>query len=70
MSREISVINLALFMAALGPLTLWKILEKYPALSDYKLILLYWEDINISLSQSNTGKATRWDIQSLIGDKN
>ena len=50
-----SVIDLARSMAELGPLTLWEIPEEYLALSDYKLILLRWEDIDVSLSQPNIG---------------
>ena len=69
-SQGISVIDLALSTAALGPLTLWETPEEYPALSDHELILLRWEDIDHSLSQSNTGRTTGWDIQGLIGDKN
>ena len=69
MSQGISVIDLALSTAVLRPLTLWEISEKYPALSDHELILLRWEDIDVSLSQPNTAKATGWDIQGLIGDK-
>lgn len=64
------VINLALFIVKLRPFTLGDIPKKYLALSDYKLISLYWEDINISLFLPNTDKATEWDIQGLIGGKN
>lgn len=46
LNREVSVINLALFTAKLGPLTLWEIPEKYPLLSDHELIVLYWEDLD------------------------
>ena len=70
LSQGILVIDLALFTAALGPLTLWEIPEDYPTLSDHELILLRWKDIDVSLSQSNIGRATGWDIQGLIGDKN
>ena len=52
--QAISVIDLALSTAALGPLTLWEIPEEYPTLSDHELILLRWEDIDVSLSPSNT----------------
>ena len=40
LSQGISVINLALTTVALGPLTLWKISEKYLALLDHELIFL------------------------------
>ena len=69
-SQGISVIDLALSTTALGPLTLWEIPEEYPALSDHELILLRWEDIDHSLSQSNTSRATGWDIQGPMEDKN
>ena len=68
-SQGISVIDLALSTAELGPLTLWEIPEEYPALSDHELILLRWEDIDVALSQPNTGKATGWDIRGLIENK-
>ena len=68
-SQGISVIDLALSTAELGPLTLWEIPEEYPALSDHELILLRWEDIDMGLSQPNTGKATGWDIRGLIENK-
>ena len=68
-SQVVSVIDLALSMVELGPLTLWEIPEEYPALSDHELILLRWEDIDVGLSQSNLSKATGWDIQGLIDNK-
>lgn len=49
-SQEIMVIDLALFTIILEPLTLWEISEEYPALLDHGLILLHWEDVDISLS--------------------
>ncbi len=39
-SSGISIIDLALTTAALGPLTLWEIPEEYPSVSDHELILL------------------------------
>lgn len=54
-SQEISVIDLALSTAELGPLTLWEVPEEYPALSDHELILLRLEDIDMGLYQPNTG---------------
>lgn len=68
-SQGISVIDLALSTAELGPLTLWEIPEEHPAISDHELILLRWEDIDIGLSQPNAGKATGWDVQGLIDNK-
>lgn len=64
------VINLVLSTVALGPLALWEISEDYLAVSDHKLILLRWEIIDVSLSQSNPDKAIGWDIQGLMRDKN
>ncbi len=58
-SQGISIINLALSTASLGPLTLWEIPEEYPSVSDHELILLQWEDLRHSESQAmpkmNTG---------------
>ena len=68
-SQGISVIDLALSTAELGPLTLWEIPKEYPALSDHELILLRWENIDMGLSQPNIGKATGWDIRGLIENK-
>ena len=48
-SDGISIIDLALSTAELGPLTLWEIPDDYPSLSDQELILLRWEDIDHSL---------------------
>lgn len=42
----ISIIDLALSSAELGPLCIWEIPEEYPSLSDHELILLGWEDID------------------------
>lgn len=50
-------------------MTLWEIPEEHPALSDHELILLRWEDADIGLSQPKMGRATGWDIQGLIDDK-
>lgn len=68
-SQGISVLDLAFSIAELGPLTLWEIPEEHSALSDHKLILLHWEDIDIGLSQPKMGRATGWDIQGLIDNK-
>ena len=38
-SHNVSIIDLALSTAELGPLTLWEIPEEYPALSDHELIV-------------------------------
>lgn len=51
-------------------MTLWEISEEYPAISDHELLLLRWEDIDVGLFQPNTSRATSWDIQGLIDDKN
>ena len=70
LSREVSIIDLALSSAQLGPLTLWKIPEEHPSCSDYELIVLRWEDVEYNLTNKSCGKITGWDIQGLIGDKN
>lgn len=57
-SQGISVIDLSLSIAELGPLTLWEIPEKHPALLDHLFILLRWEDADIELSQPKISKAT------------
>ncbi len=36
---------------------------------DHELILLRWEDVDIGLSQPKTDRATGWDIQGLIDNK-
>lgn len=51
-SPGIFIIDLALTMVALRPLTLWEIPEKYSSVSDHELIILQWEDqTKITLSQ-------------------
>ncbi len=50
-------------------MSLWEIPKEYPALSDHELIPLRWDEIDVGLSQQNTGRATGWDIQGLIDDK-
>ena len=50
LSQGVSLIDLELTTAELGPLTLWEILEGYSALSDYELIFLRWEDVNFNPS--------------------
>ena len=69
LSQGISVIDLVLTTAALGPLTLWEIPEEYPALSDHELIFLRWEDVDLNLSQTDKGGITGWDIKGLVEDK-
>ena len=39
-SQGISIIDLILTTASLGPLILWEIPEEYPSISDHELILL------------------------------
>ena len=53
---RISIIDLALTSLELGPFRVWEIPEKYLLLSDYKLILIEWEDIEAP-SQKNTQTA-------------
>ena len=69
LSQGISVIDLALTTAALGPLTLWKIPKEYLVLSDHELIFLRWEDVDLNLSQTDKGGITGWDIKGLVEDK-
>ena len=68
-NREVLLIDLALSLPQLSPLTLWKIPEKYPLLSDHKLIVLQWEDVGHNLISSKDGQITSWDIQVLINDE-
>ena len=70
LSREVSIIDLALSSAQLGPLTLWEIPEEHPSYSDHELIVLRWEDVEYNLTNKSCEKITGWDIQGLIGDKN
>ena len=51
-SQGISIMDLALITASLGPLTLWEIPKEYPSISDHELILLQWEDLGQSRNQS------------------
>lgn len=66
-SPRISIIDLALTTAALGPLTLWEIPEEYPLVSDHELILLQWADLN--QGHPEPGINTGWNIQALLKDK-
>ncbi len=68
-SQGVLVIDLALSIVELGLLTLWEIPEEHPSLSDHELILLRWKDADIGLSQPKMGRATGWDIQGLIDNK-
>ncbi len=68
-SQRVSVIDLALSTTEPGLLTLWEIPKEHPILSDHELILLRWEDADIGLSQPKMGRATGWDIQRLINNK-
>lgn len=51
-TRAISITDLALTSPELGFLWVWEILKEYPSLSDHKLILMEWEDIQLE-SQEN-----------------
>ncbi len=67
-SPGMSIIDLALTTASLGPLTLWEIPEEYPSVSDHDLIVLQWEDLknqDCPMPGINTG----WNIQALLMDK-
>ena len=68
-SQGISIIDLALTTASLGPLTLWEIPEEYPSLSDHELILLQWEDLRQDQDQSKPAINTGWNIQALLEDE-
>ena len=60
-SPGISIIDLALTIASLGPLTLWEILEEYPSILDHELIVLQWEDLK-SQDCPVPGINTGWNI--------
>ena len=60
------MIDLALFTAKLGFLTLWEIFEEYPTLSDHELIVFCWENIDQNITKFSTGRITGWNIQNLI----
>ncbi len=68
-SQTILVIDLALSIVELSPLTLWKIAKESLALSDHELIMLYWEDIYQNVTKCSTGQITEWNIQILIENK-
>lgn len=63
------MIDLALSTAELSLLTLWEILEEYPALSDHELIVLHWENIYQNVTKFSTSRITGWNIQNLIENK-
>ena len=63
------IIDISLFTAKFGSLTFWEFSEEYFALSGHKLILLRWKDIDVSLSRLNIDRATKWDVQGFIGNK-
>ncbi len=65
-SQRVSIIDLALSTASLGPLTLWEIPEKYLSMSDHELILLRWEDLKQSENMSKPAISTGWNIQPLL----
>ena len=69
-SQTFSVIDLALTNMELSPLQVWEISEEYPFLSDQELIIMEWEDMD--LSEENEKKEvtmTGWNIQKLLQDK-
>ena len=68
LSREVSVIDLALSSAQLGPLTLWEIPEEHPSFSDHELIVLRWEDVEYNSTNESCGRVIGWDIQGLINN--
>lgn len=67
LSWEVSVIDLTLSTAELGPLTLWEIPEEYPSLPDHELMVLRWEDVDYDSANQNCGGITSQDIQGGIG---
>ena len=69
LSREISVIDLAFFSTQLGVLMLWEIPEEHPSLSDHKLIVLRWEDVDDKLTNESSERVTSRDIQTLLNDQ-
>lgn len=52
-SQGISIIDLALTSSKFGPFWVLETPEKYPLLSNYKFILMEWEDIEAP-GQKNT----------------
>lgn len=56
LSTKVSVIDLARSSAQLKLLALWEIPEEYTSCSDYKLIVLWWEDVEYNLINKNCGK--------------
>lgn len=60
---QLSIIDLALTCPELGQLPVWEIPEKYPSLSDNKLILLGWDKVEHQNSSSSSGTPTGWSIQ-------
>ena len=67
-SRDVSIIDLALLLSQVGPLTLQKISEKYLSLSDHELIVLRWENVEYNSVSLKDGQITGWNIQNLIND--
>lgn len=68
LSREVSVIDLVLSSAQLGPLTLWEIPEKHPSFSDHELIVLRWKDVEYNSINKSYGRVTGWDIEGIINN--
>ena len=67
-SPGISIIDLALSSPGLGPLRVWEIPEEYLSLSDHKLILMEWKDINIPGQKNSQAAMIGWNIQNLLKD--
>ncbi len=67
-SLGISIIDLALTSSDLGLLRIWEIPEEYPSLSDYELILMKWEDIDILSQRNNHIAISGWSIKNLLED--
>lgn len=69
LSQSLSTIDLALTNSELGPLWVWEIPKKYPSLSNYELIIIEWEDMQIDNKSKKRTIMRSWNIQKLSGDK-
>ncbi len=68
-SQGISIIDLALISPELGVFQVWGIFEEYPSLSDHRLILIEWEDIEVQGLDKQQIAMTGWSINNLLEDK-
>lgn len=68
-SRNVLMIDLALSITKLGPLTLQEILKEYLSSSNHELIALRQEDIDYDLAKLGMGEITSQDIQGLLNNK-